>query len=316
MDLVNSIGRFLDWSMLIQIVIGILLNKYMRSYISKVSSINTLVLAPIFPYLSLVLYALTRAKSKEYFLGLAVGLPLIVLVLLLAKGGPVIYIVSIIITCVVYGISDGVGPVIIGLVVGWLCKDMTNPISFIISCNIISNYIITRVLGLITNKFKWNKESYDNDGTMKVVGAGLLEAIFVGAPSDVVADNKDMMDGLADILCISNMLVNGSMRGSSTVLVTNWPTAMLFFGLLLLIYCYSGLEYVKEEDKVWPAKYTNKVIPVPNWELGIVIFSLISTSSLISYDLVFKFVIVIGLSLFVRIKVSTSLFFSSKVLFG
>lgn len=312
----DTISNLLNWSMLLQVVIGLLLNRYLKTYISKTSSINTLVLAPIFPYLALVLYALTRVKAKEYYLGLVLGLPLILLVLLLAKGGVVIYIVSIGITCIVYSISDGIAPVIIGLVIGWLCKDMTNPISFIISCNLVCNYIITRVLGLTTNKFKWSKDSYDNDGTLAVVGAGILEAIFVGAPSDVVSNNDNMMQGLADILCISNMLVNGSMRGSSTVLVTNWPTALIFFGLIGLVYLYGELDYVKECDKVWPAQYTNNVIKVPNWELGVVIASLIIGGSLTSYDLVFKFVIIVGLSLFIRIKVTTSLFFSSKVLFS
>ena len=313
MEFINSIA---DWSMLVQICVGLLLHRYMGSYIAKVSSINTLVLAPIFPYLSLVLYALTRAKSKEYYLGLMIGAPLILLVLLLSKGGAVIYIVSIGITCIVYSISDGVGPVIIGLIIGWLCKDMANPISFIIACNLVSNYIVTRVLGMTTNKFKWSKDSYDNDGTLKLVGAGLLEAIFVGAPSDVVADNENMMNGLADILCISNMLVNGSMRGASTVLVTNWPTAFIFFGLITLVYVYGELEYVKECDKVWPAVYSNTMIKVPNWELGIVVCSLIASGSLLSYVLVIKFIAIVSLSLFIRIKVSTSLFFASKVLFN
>ena len=313
MDFINSIA---NWSMLIQIVVGLLLHKYANHFIHKTHSINTLVLESMFPYLGLVLFALTRVKSKEYYVGLVLGLPLIVLVLILSKGGVAIYIISICITCIVYGFSDGIAPVIIGLVIGWLCKNMTHPITFIISCNIVSSYIVTRVLGLTTNKFKWTKDSYNNDGIFAVVGAGILEAVFVGAPSDVISDNKNMMDGLSDLLCITNMLVNGSMRGSSTVVVTDWPTALIFFGIIAIMYYYSDFEYVKEEDKVWPPQYSNTAIKVPNWELGIAIASLIGSGSLASYDLVIKFVIVIGLTLFVRIKVATSLFFSSKVLFG
>lgn len=314
MDLINRIA---DWSMLVQVILGLLLYKYMRKYINKTNSINTLVLMPILPYTSLVLYALIRAKHKEYFDGFIIGIILIPLVVVMSGGGgSTIYIMSIAITCIVYGISDGIGPVIIGLVIGWLCKDMVNPISFIISCNIISNYIVTRVIGLTSNKFKWSKESYDNNGQMKVVGAGLLEAIFVGAPSDVISDNKDKMDGLADILCISNMLLNGSMRGSSTVLVTDWLTTIIFVSLLVIIYYYGELDYVNDWDKVWPATYDNSVIKVPNWELAIVIFSLIASGSLTDYMTIIKFVVIVGLSLFVRIKVSTSLFFSSRVLFG
>ena len=305
-----------DWSMMAQIIGGLLLHKYMRGYIDETNSINTLVLMPIFPYLSLVLYALTRAKSKEYFLGLVFSLALIPMVIVISQGGPPIYSISIGVTCIVYAFSDGIGPVIIGLIIGWLCKDMTNPISFIISCNIVSNYIITRGLGLTTNKFKWSKNSYDNDGTMKVVGAGLLEAIFVGAPSDVISDNENMMKGMADLLCITNMLVNGSTRNLSTVVVTNWPAALIFFSLITLTYYYGDLDYVKEQDKVWPAEYSIKTIPTPDWELCIIIGSLIASQSLVNYDLVIRFILVIGLSLFVRIKVSTRLFFSSKILFS
>jgi len=308
-----------DWLMLGQIILGLVLNKYCNDYISKLSSINLLVLFPIAPILSLVLYALTRVKTKEYFLGYIFVLPMVFLVLMTGQLGASMYYVSIVVTVMVYAFcskQDGIGSVIVGLVIGAICVKVDNPISFIISCNLINRFILSKVLGLTNNKFVVSKEGYNNEGTLGTVIGGLMEAALIGAPSDVPSNNKQMLDGMADVLCITNLLVNGSMRGSTTVVVSGWPTAIIFFSIIGLVYVYNtNLIYTEEIDKVWPAEYNSIIIGCTKFELGVVVFSLIAGFNLTDYWMVGRLLLVVILSSFVRAKVTTRLFFSGSLMF-
>jgi hypothetical protein len=271
------------------------------------------------PILSLVLYSLTRVKTKDYFLGYIFVLPLIFLVLIAGQLGASMFYVSIVVTVIVYAFcseQDGIGSVIVGLVIGAICVKVDNPISFIISCNLINKFILNKVLGLHNNKFVVSKEGYNNEGTLGTVIGGLMEAALIGAPSDVPSNNKDMLDGMADILCITNLLVNGSMRGSTTVVVSSWPTAIIFFSIIAIMYLYNtNLSYIEEMDKVWPPKYNTNIIGCSKFELGVVVFSLIAGFNLTSYETLGRLVLVVILSSFVRAKVTTSLFFSSNLMF-
>ncbi len=315
-----NINLTYDWWMLGQILLSFILFKTCKSFLISINSINTLVLLPIAPTLALVLYALTRVKNKNYYDGVIPAICLIGVVLILKSYSSSIIVFSMALTIIVYSLNrrqDGFGPVLIGLFIGWLCRDVDNPISFIISANMISDYCVKRFIGSNTNKFKLRKEGFDNKGGMLTVLGGLLEAAFIGAPSDVISNNKDMMDGMSDILCITNMLFNGSMRGSSTVVVTNGISACIFFSILILIYLFNeNIEYIKEEDKIWPPIYTSDIMEIPNWQLMILVATLCVSYTLPTWDLIIKFVIIVGLSMFVRIKVTTSLFFSSKLLFS
>jgi hypothetical protein len=309
-----------DWYMLTQIVLGFALNKYFSKYINKLNSVNTLVLFPIAPILSLVLYSLTRAKTKDYFMGYIFVLPMVFLVLMTGQLGASMHYVSIVITIIVYAFcskQDGIGSVIVGLVIGAICVKVDNPISFMISCNLINKFILNKVLGLTNNKYVVTKEGYNNEGIFATVIGGLMEASLIGAPSDVPSNNKDMLDGMADILCIANLLVNGSMRGSTTVVVSSWPSAIIFFSIISIMYMYNtNLVYTDELDKVWPAKYNTNIIGCSKFELGVVVFSLIAGFNLTDYWMVGRLVLVIILSSFVRLKVTSSLFFSSNIAFS
>lgn len=311
---------FVSYSFIMsQIILGFVINKYCYKQLNKLSSMTTLVLLPVAPILSLVLYSLTRVKNKDYYVCF-IFIPALLPMMLVVKmiGAPVI-VFSVIITVIVYAFNykqDGPISVVIGIIICYLCKDMENPISFIISGNIISAYVSSRVLKLTTNRFKTSKESYDNKGILTTVIGGFLEAAFISPPSDVISNNKDMMDGLADILCIINLLFNDSVRGTTTVIVTNWMSAIIFISIITITYFYNeDLKYIDECDKVWPPIYTNNIKDVTNLELGLVVGSLIACYSLIDYMLIAKLVIIIGLFMFVRVKVVTSLFFSTNLLF-
>jgi len=172
------------------------------------------------------------------------------------------------------------------------------------------------VLGLTNNKFVVSKEGYNNEGTLGTVIGGLMEAALIGAPSDVPSNNKQMLDGMADVLCITNLLVNGSMRGSTTVVVSGWPTAIIFFSIIGLVYVYNtNLIYTEEIDKVWPAEYNSIIIGCTKFELGVVVFSLIAGFNLTDYWMVGRLLLVVILSSFVRAKVTTRLFFSGSLMF-
>ena len=309
---------------ILQVPIGLVLNRLISSQLSKMSSITTLVILPLAPVLSLTLFVLKRVETREYYDGF-IFLPALVGMIIVCKmlGAPII-VFSVMTTVIIYSCNikqDGIGPVIVGVIICWLCKDIPNPITVIISANIICSYITRRIIGLTTNKFKVSKEGYDNNGTSWTVIAGFLEAAFIGAPSDVISNNKDMMNGLSDVLCVINLLINDSTRGSSTVVVTNIPTAIIFFMLLAFIYVYNTElpTQIKECDKVWPPVYSTTVKDVTNLELGLVVASLIvniSNNSMGEYYIILgKLVIVILLFFFVRIKVCTSLFFSTNLLF-
>jgi hypothetical protein len=274
---------------------------------------------PIAPILALVLFVLTRVTSLEYYDGFLFLFGLIPVVIMFKMLGASVIVFSIMLTVIVYSLNikqDGFGPVIVGLIICYLCKDMENPISVIICANIICSYISKRIIGLDTNRFKVSKEGYNNKGGNWTIVAGFLEAAFIGAPSDVISNNKDMMNGLSDVLCVANLLINNSTRGSSTVVVTNISSAILFFCLLVIIYVFNdNLKLIEEKDKVWPPVYSTKIKDVSGLELGLVIGSLCANYSLVDYMLIGKLCIVIGLFFFVRIKVATSLFFSSNLLF-
>lgn len=302
-----------------QIVLGFIINKTCSKQLNSLSSMTTLVIMPIAPILSLVLFALTRVKSLEYYDGLLVVIALTPMIFILKAVGAPVIVFSIMLTIIVYSCNikqDGLGSVVIGILICWLSKDMENPISVIISANILCCYVTKRVIGLNTNRFKISKESYDNKGTMYTILGGFLEAAFIGPPSDVISNNKDMMDGISDVLCIINFLANGSMRGSATVVVNSLPNAIIFFSIITIVYyCNTNLERVKECDKVWPPVYKTDVKDVTNLELALVVASLVCSHALTDYMLVGKLVIVVGLFFFVRVKSTTSLFFSTNLIF-
>ena len=315
-----SNNPFLSYSFIMsQIILGFVINKYCYKELNKLSSMTTLVLLPLAPILALVLYSLTRVKNKDYYICF-IFIPALLPTMFTMKmiGAPVIAF-SLVITIIVYAFNykqDGPISVVIGIIICYLCKDMENPISFIISGNILGSYISSRVLKLTTNRFKTSKESYDNKGLLTTVIGGFLEAAFISPPSDVISNNKDMMNGLADILCIINLLFNDSVRGTTTVIVTNWMSAIIFIAIITITYFYNeDLDYIDECDKVWPPIYSNNIKDVTNLELGLVVGSLIASYSLIDYMLIAKLVIIIGLFMFVRVKVVTRLFFSTNLLF-
>jgi hypothetical protein len=315
-----SNNPFLSYSFIMsQIILGFVINKYCYKELNKLSSMTTLVLLPLAPILALVLYSLTRVKNKDYYMCF-IFIPALLPTMFIMKmiGAPVI-VFSVMITVIVYAFNykqDGPISVVIGIIICYLCKDMENPISFIISGNILGSYVSSRVLKLTTNRFKTSKESYDNKGVLTTVIGGFLEAAFISPPSDVISNNKDMMNGLADILCIINLLFNDSVRGTTTVIVTNWMSAIIFIAIITITYFYNeDLKYIDECDKVWPPIYSNDIKDVTNLELGLVVGSLIACNHLIDYMLIAKLVIIIGLFMFVRVKVVTSLFFSTNLLF-
>ena len=313
-------NAFVSYSFIMsQIILGFVINKYCYKELNKLSSMTTLVLLPLAPILALVLYSLNRVKNKDYYVCF-IFIPALLPTMFTMKmiGAPVI-VFSVMITVIVYAFNykqDGPISVVIGIIICYLCKDMENPISFIISGNILCSYVSSRVLKLTTNRFKTSKESYDNKGLLTTVIGGFLEAAFISPPSDVISNNKDMMDGLADILCIINLLFNDSVRGTTTVIVTNWMSAIIFIAIITITYFYNeDLKYINECDKVWPPIYSNNIKDVTNLELGLVVGSLIACNHLIDYMLIAKLVIIIGLFMFVRVKVVTSLFFSTNLLF-
>ena len=318
-DFINSSPVAAHTFYIIQIILGFVINKYFNKQVNSLSSMTTLVIMPIAPVLALVLFVLTRIKNLNYFDGYLFLFGLIPLVIMFKLLGGTVIAFSIMLTVIVYSINikqDGPGPVIIGIIICWLCKDMQNPITVIICANIISSYITKRFIGLDTNRFKVSKEGYDNHGGNWTIVGGFLEAAFIGAPSDVISNNKDMMNGLSDMLCVWNLLINNSTRGTSTVVVTDLKSAMLFFCLIAIIYFYNtNLERIKENDKVWPIIYDTKIKDVTGLELALVVASLCVNQSLTNYWLLSKLCIVILLFFFVRIKVTTSLFFSTNVLF-
>ncbi len=301
-----------------QVVIGLLIYRFGGDFVKKMGGINSLVLTPVAPLLSLVLYVVGRVEKREYYTGIGWGF-LAIPIIFCAKGlGVGIIYISMFITVFIYSINikqDGMGPVVIGLIICWLCKDIANPITVMISANMLADYLVVRVLGSNTNKYKLKKDSYNNNGNVGVFVGGLMEALLIGAPSDVTSDDKHMMDGISDVLCIANMLVNGSMRGSSTVVVTGWLEATIFFCIVIVMYYNSNIIYVEEWEKVWPPQYTKDVISIANWQLGLVVFSLITSNTIDSMSNVLILgTCVIGF-MFVRIKVATSLFFTAKLLF-
>lgn len=313
-------NAFISYSFIMsQIILGFVINKYCYKQINKLSSMTTLVLLPVAPILSLVLYSLNRVKNKDYYVCFIFIPALLPIMLIVKMIGASVIVFSVIITVIVYAFNykqDGLISVVIGIIICYLCKDMENPISFIISGNILCSYVSSRVLKLTTNRFKTSKESYDNKGILSTVIGGFLEAAFISPPSDVISNNKDMMDGLADILCIINLLFNNSVRGTTTVIVTNWMSAIIFIAIITITYFYNkDLKYIDECDKVWPPIYTNNIKDVTNLELGLVIGTLIACNHLIDYMLIAKLVIIIALFMFVRVKVVTSLFFSTNLLF-
>lgn len=318
-DLINSSPVTTHTFYILQIILGFVINKYFDKQLNSLSSMTTLVIMPIAPVLALVLFVLTRIKNLDYFDGYLFLFGLIPLVIMFKLLGGTVIAFSIMLTIIIYSINikqDGPGPVIIGIIICWLCKDMQNPITVIICANIISSYVTKRFIGLKTNRFKVSKEGYDNNGGNWTIVGGFLEAAFIGAPSDVISNNKDMMNGLSDMLCVWNLLINNSTRGSSTVVVTDFKSAMLFFCLIAIMYFYNpNLERIKENDKVWPIIYNTEIKDVSGLELGLIIASLCANQSLISYMLLGKLCVVIILFFFVRIKVTTSLFFSTNVLF-
>lgn len=302
-----------------QIIIGFLLNKYCRGLINKMGGINSLVLTPVAPILSLVLWSLTRIEKRDYYIGFILGGLLLMPAIFFSKplfGSSIIYI-SMFITVIVYTLNadqDGIGPVIVGLVVCWLCKDISNPISVIIGANMIADYLVVRVFKSGNNKFKLKKEAYDNKGTPKVFMSGMMEALLIGAPSDVTSDDKPMMEGVSDVLCIANMLINNSMRGSSTVVITGWLECIIFLCIITIIFLYDeSLLYTQESEKVWPPTYSSDVISISNWQLGLVVMSLVPVID--SYNVVLCFIGAIIGAMFVRVKVTTSLFFTAKLIF-
>lgn len=331
------IGGFgYDLWMVGQVLIALILYKKYKVQISKLSSLNTLVLSPVAPILALVLFTMTRVKTTNYFRGYIFLIPLLPIVLVMKDMGPIILVFSIVITCLSYTIYEinrledetniivrilkGCRPICFSLVIGYMCKGMDNPISFIICCNIFSDYIVR--LYSTTNKWKWNKEGEDSEnGRLYNLLAGFMEAALIGAPSDLVSRSKPITDGLADALCIVNLLVNGSQRGSATVVVTDLPTALIFFSLLVFIYLYGKLPTTKEEDKVWPATFKIDVQKVSKLQLFIVTISLCYSYTLSSTDitmgllLLSKVVVVTILCMFTRIKVATSTFFTVNMLF-
>ena len=313
-------NAFVSYSFIMsQIILGFVINKYCYKELNKLSSMTTLVLLPLAPILALVLYSLNRVKNKDYYVCF-IFIPALLPIMFIVKmiGAPVI-VFSLVITIIVYTFNykqDGLLSVVIGIIICYLCKDMENPISFIISGNILGSYVNSRVLKLTTNRFKTSKESYDNKGVLTTVIGGFLEAAFISPPSDVISNNKDMMNGLADILCIINLLFNDSVRGTTTVIVTNWMSAIIFIAIITITYFYNeDLKYINERDKVWPPIYSNNIKDVTNLELGLVVGTLIACNHLIDYMLIAKLVIIIGLFMFVRVKVVTSLFFSTNLLF-
>jgi hypothetical protein len=318
-DFINSSPVAAHSFYVIQIVLGFVINKYFDKQLNSLSSMTTLVIMPIAPVLALVLFTLTRIQNLNYFDGYIFLFGLIPIVIIFKMLGGTVIAFSIMLTVIIYSINikqDGPGPVIIGIIICWLCKDMQNPITVIICANIISSYITKRFIGLNTNRFKASKEGYDNNGSNWTLVAGFLEAAFIGAPSDVISNNKDMMNGLSDMLCVWNLLINNSTRGTSTVVVTDLKSAILFFCLIAFIYFYNkNLEYIKESDKVWPPIYSTKIKDVSGLELALVIASLCANQSLVNYMLLGKLCVVIVLFFFVRIKVTTSLFFSTNMLF-
>lgn len=318
-DFINSSPVTTHSFYIIQIILGFVINKYFDKQLNSLSSMTTLVIMPIAPVLALVLFVLTRIKNLDYFDGYLFLFGLIPLVIMFKLLGGTVIAFSIMLTVIIYSLNikqDGLGPVIIGIIICYLCKDMQNPITVIICANIISSYVTKRFIGLNTNRFKVSKEGYDNNGGNWTIVGGFLEAAFIGSPSDVISNNKDMMNGLSDMLCVWNLLINNSTRGTSTVVVTNLPSAILFFCLIAIMYFYNpNLERIKESDKIWPPVYDTKIKDVTGLELALVIASLCVNQSLTDYWLLGKLCIVIALFFFVRIKVTTSLFFSTNVLF-
>ena len=331
------IGGFgYDLWMVGQVLITLILYKKYKVQIGKMSSLNTLILSPIAPIAALVLFVMTRVKNKNYFRGYLFLPILIPIVLMMKDMGPIILVFSIAITTMSYTIYEinrltyetnivirilkGCRPIAFSLVIGWICKGMENPISFIICCNIFSDYIV-RIYST-TNKWKWNKEGEDSEnGRLYNLLAGFMEAVLVGAPSDLVSRSKPIVDGLSDALCIINLLVNGSQRGSATVVVTNMSSALIFVGLLTLLYLYGNLPTIKEEDKIWPATFKIDVPKISKLHLLVVTISLCYSYTLSSTDLtmalilISKLVIVTILCMFTRIKVATSTFFTVNMLF-
>lgn len=312
MQIVNSLWPFS------QVVIGLLLYRLCNKFISKMGGINSLVLMPVAPLLSLVLYAVTRIEKREYYVGMGLGL-MGIPIILCAKGlGVGIIYISMFVTVVVYMFNhkqDGLGPVMVGLLICWMCKDVANPITVIICANMLADYILVRGLKGLTNKYKLVKDSYDNEGTLGVFISGIMEALLIGAPSDVTSNNKHMMDGISDVLCITNMLVNSSMRGSTTVVVTGLLETVVFFSVVIIMYYNNNIDYVNEWDKVWPPQYNSDVISIANWQLVLVVISLITSGTLDTVNTVLILVLCTVGSLFVRVKVTTSLFFTAKLLF-
>lgn len=329
----NGIG--FDLWMVGQIIIAFILYKSCKKYLDKITSINTLVLMPIAPTLALVLYVLTRVKNRNYYRGYIYLLPLLLLVLIMKDMGPTIYVFSILITSITYSCFEysrledegniyirlikSMRPIIISLVIGKLCKGMNNPISFIISCNLLSDYILQQFTK--TNKWKWSRERYDSEnGNNWNILAGFMEAVFVGSPTDLVGRSKPIVDGLSDALCIINLLVNNSQRGVAGVVVTNWADAIIFFTLLVIIYIYSNITNIKEVDKIWPPVMTYNVPHISKFELLVVSLSLtfsytLSSTTLFDASLLLsKLAIVTMLCMFARIKVVTSMFFTANVL--
>lgn len=331
------IGGFgYDLWMVGQVLITLILYKKYKVQIGKMSSLNTLVLSPIAPVAALVLFVMTRVKNTNYFRGYLFLPMLLPIVLMMKDMGPIVLVFSIAITSMSYTIYEinrltdetnivirvlkGCRPIAFSIVIGWMCKGMENPISFIICCNIFSDYIVR--LYSTTNKWKWNKEGEDSEnGRLYNLLAGFMEAALIGAPSDLVSRSKPIVDGLADALCIVNLLVNGSQRGSATVVVTDVPTALIFVGLLILLYLYGNLPTIKEEDKVWPATFKIDVPKITKLQLLIVSISLCYSYTLSSTDLAMalvllsKVVAVTVLCMFTRIKVATSTFFTVNMLF-
>lgn len=334
--MINFAGFNYDFWMVGQVIIALVLFKKYKGAIKKLSSLNTLVLSPIAPILALVLFTMSRIKNKDYFIGYVFLLPLALIVVVMKGMGATIIVFSIIITCVGYTVYEinrledetnvlirvlkGCRPVAISLVIGYISKGMDNPISFIICCNIFSDYIVKMYSKV--NKNKWTKNGYDSEnGANYNILAGFMEAALIGPPSDLVGRSGPIVDGLADALCIINLLVNGSQRGSVTVVVTDWSTAIIFFSLVVFIYLYSNLEYIKEEDKVWPTIFSNVIPHISKLQLLVVTITLVysytlsSTGILEAGFLIGKVVLVTILCMFARIKVVTSVFFTANMLF-
>jgi hypothetical protein len=310
-----------DWWILGQIILGLILYKRIGRQLNQLNSLTSLVLAPLAPVLALVLFVLRRVETKLYFIGVFIGIPGLLMIPISHQIGPSLYGISILVTVIAYSFfnnkQDCKLGVVCALCICYLSRTFANPISVIISANILNEYTLKRILGLKNNHWRRSKKAFSgtSNDVLKTFIAGIMEATIVGPPTDLVSNTKEILDGAADILCIANMWIYGSERGSITVIAKEPYQFVIYFVLLALILVSKKLpETINEKDQIWPPVYNAGIKHITNLELIIVVTTLIINGELTNYEKILRFSTISLMCTFVRIKVITALYFSSTKL--